>query len=61
MSAELISAVSLAPLPRGMLADGTLYYGPIGEVVVSGALVTCHLCGRPLRSVTVHLRVHGWT
>ena len=61
MSAELISAVSLAPLPMGMLADGTLYYAPIGEVVVNGALVTCHLCGRSLRSVTAHLRVHGWT
>ena len=22
---------------------------------------TCHLCGRSLRSVTAHLRVHGWT
>src|SRR5215471_18369774 len=61
MSAELISAVSLAPLPMGMLVDGTLYYAPIGEVVVTGALVTCHLCGRSLRSVTAHLRVHGWT
>jgi hypothetical protein len=24
-------------------------------------MVTCHLCGRSLRSVTAHLRVHGWT
>ena len=61
MSAELISAVSLPPLPIGLLADGTLYYAPIGEVVVTGALVTCHLCGRSLRSVTAHLRAHGWT
>ena len=61
MSAELISAVSLAPLPMGLLADGTLYYAPIGEVVVTGSLVTCHLCGRSLRSVTAHLRAHGWT
>ena len=38
-----------------------MYYAPIGEVVVSGALVTCHLCGRSLRSVTAHLRAHGWT
>jgi hypothetical protein len=30
----------------GVLADGTLYYAPIGEVVVAGALVTCHLCAR---------------
>ena len=61
MSAELISAVSRSPVPMGVLADGTLYYAPIGEVVVSGPLVTCHLCGRSLRSVTAHLRVHGWT
>src|SRR6516165_8579969 len=61
MSAELISAVFLAPLPMGLLADGTLYYAPIGEVVVTGSLVTCHLCGRSMRSVTAHLRVHGWT
>src|SRR5690242_12166569 len=61
MSAELISAVSRSPVPVGVLADGTLYYAPIGEVVVTGALVTCHLCGRSLRSVTAHLRVHGWT
>jgi hypothetical protein len=61
MSAELISAVSLSPLPVGVLAGGTLYYAPIGAVVVTGALVTCHLCGRLLRSVTAHLRVHGWT
>ena len=61
MSAELISAVSWSRSPVGVLADGTLYYAPIGEVVVAGALVTCHLCGRSLRSVTAHLRVHGWT
>jgi DNA-binding phage protein len=23
--------------------------------------VTCHLCGRSLKSVAAHLRVHGWT
>jgi AraC-like DNA-binding protein len=46
----------------GVLADGTPCYAPIGEVVVvDGSLVTCHLCGRLLRSVTAHLRVHGWT
>ena len=61
MSAELISAVSPSRVPMGVLADGTVYYAPIGEVVVAGALVTCHLCGRSLRSVTAHLRVHGWT
>jgi hypothetical protein len=45
----------------GALADGTPFYAPIGEVVTDGAVVTCHLCGRSLRSVTAHLRVHGWT
>src|SRR6202035_397028 len=46
----------------GVLADGTVHYAPIGEVVVADdALVTCHLCGRLLRSVTAHLRAHGWT
>src|SRR5215468_3297117 len=57
----MITAESRFGSPMGMLADGTLYYAPIGEVVVTGALVTCHLCGRSLRSVTAHLRVHGWT
>ena len=72
MSAVMISAVASPrpALPRcgrpacppvGMLADGTPFYAPIGEVVVDGPLVTCHLCGRALRSVTAHLRVHGWT
>jgi len=28
--------------------------------VVNDALVICHLCGRALRSVTAHLRAHGW-
>jgi hypothetical protein len=46
----------------GVLADGTAFYAPVGEVVlVDQALVTCHLCGRSLRSVTAHLRAHGWT
>src|SRR5260370_15652433 len=61
MSAELISAVSWSRSPVGVLADGTLYYAPIGAVEVAGELVTCHLCGRSLRSVTAHLRAHGWT
>src|SRR5215468_3530686 len=72
MSAVVISAVASPPpaVPRcgrpacppiGMLADGTPFYAPIGEVIVDGPLVTCHLCGRALRSVTAHLRVHGWT
>jgi len=45
----------------GVLADGTAFYAPIGAVIVDNSLVTCHLCGRALRSVTVHLRGHGWT
>ena len=45
-----------------VLADGTPCYAPIGEVViVDGSLVVCHLCGRQLRSVTAHLKSHGWT
>jgi len=73
MSAETVSAVpGPAPVPSrrrgqparsvaGVLADGTACYAPIGEVVIDGALVICHLCGRSLRSVTAHLRAHGWT
>ena len=57
MSVLTISAES----PVGVLADGTPYYAPIGAVIVDGSLVTCHLCGRALRSVTAHLRAHGWT
>jgi lambda repressor-like predicted transcriptional regulator len=46
----------------GVLADGTACYAPFGEVViVDDSLVTCHLCGRSLRSVTAHLKAHGWT
>jgi hypothetical protein len=45
----------------GVLCDGTPYFAPIGQVVSGGALVTCHLCGRELRSVTAHLASHGWT
>src|SRR5215831_12197391 len=73
MSAETISAGpgshSVAQRRRGqpvrpvagVLADGTAFYAPAGEVVTDGPLVICHLCGRSLRSVTAHLRVHGWT
>jgi hypothetical protein len=45
----------------GVLDDGTPFYAAIGEVVTDGARVTCHLCGRSLRSVSAHLRAHGWT
>src|SRR6516225_3198927 len=61
MSVEMISAESWFGSPMGVLADGTACYAPFGEVIVDGALVVCHLCGRSLRSVTAHLRVHGWT
>jgi AraC-like DNA-binding protein len=74
MSAEAFSAAA-APGPTrsrtagrpirpvvAVLADGTACYAPVGEVVViDGTLVTCHLCGRSLRSVTAHLKAHGWT
>jgi AraC-like DNA-binding protein len=45
----------------GVLADGTPCWAPVGEVVIVGPLVICHLCGRGLRSVTAHLKAHGWT
>jgi lambda repressor-like predicted transcriptional regulator len=44
-----------------VLADGTACYAPVGEIVIDGGLVVCHLCGRSLRSVSAHVRVHGWT
>jgi hypothetical protein len=50
----------LRPL-LGLLADGTPCFVPVGEVGTDGQLVICHLCGRSLRSVAAHLRVHGWT
>ena len=52
------------PAPRpvvAVLADGTPAFAPVGEVVVTGTRVICHLCGRALRSVPAHLRVHGYT
>ncbi len=45
----------------GVLADGTPYFAPVGEVVEDGTLVTCHLCGHAFRSVAAHLTSHGWT
>ena len=45
----------------GVLDDGTAFYAPVGEVVTDGPRVTCHLCGRSLRSVTAHLKTHGWS
>src|ERR1700735_950175 len=73
MSAEMISSVpqsrpaAASPPQRGIrpvvgvLDDGTAFYAPIGEVVQDGPRVTCHLCGRALRSVAAHLAWHGWT
>src|SRR5260370_5104846 len=57
----MIIAESRFGSPVGVLDDGTPLYAPMGEVIVDGSLVICHLCGRWLRSVTAHLRVHGWT
>jgi hypothetical protein len=45
----------------GVLDDGTPYFAPLGEIVVDGSRVICHLCGRALRSVVAHLPSHGWT
>ena len=56
------SAPRQAPRPVvAVLADGTPAFAPIGEVIVTGTRVICHLCGRALRSVPAHLRVHGYT
>ena len=68
MSAETNSVVPAARRPGpalapvlAVLADGTPAFAPVGEVVVVDGRVICHLCGRALRSVTAHLRVHGYT
>jgi rubrerythrin len=50
--------------PAGRLADGTPYFGRLGEMAYDheADLAQCHLCGRWLRSVGgTHTRVHGWT
>jgi lambda repressor-like predicted transcriptional regulator len=64
MSAETATAVARSAARRpaaGVLSDGTAFYAPIGEVIVDGSRVVCHLCGRSLRSVAAHLAAHGWT
>ena len=69
MSAEMniVESANRGPAGRmarpvvAVLADGTPAFAPIGEVVITDARVVCHLCGRALRSVTAHLRVHGYT
>lgn len=45
----------------GVLPDGTAHFAPLGTVLRDGPRLCCHLCGRWFRSVTVHLRSHGWT
>jgi hypothetical protein len=63
-AAQPAASGQAAPRSRavlGMLADGTSYFVPLGEVGSDGPLVVCHLCGRSFRSVAAHLRVHGWT
>ena len=45
----------------GVLPDGIPFYAPIGEVLADDSRIACHLCGRRFRSVTAHLRAHGWT
>ena len=49
------------PDAAGMLPDGTVYFAPIGVVEADEDLVRCHLCGSWRRSVSGHLRAHGWT
>jgi hypothetical protein len=43
----------------GVLDDGTPFYVPLGEVIVDGSRVVCHLCGRALLSVAAHPAWHG--
>src|ERR1700760_4668219 len=57
---QLRAARAVRPV-AGVLGDGTPFYAPIGEVVTDGVTVTCHLCGRSLKSVSAHLSAHGWT
>src|ERR1700722_18481850 len=64
MAAEMATAAARSAARRraaGVLRDGTAFYAPIGEVVVDGSRVVCHLCGRSLRSVAAHLAAHGWS
>ncbi|MFB9179118.1 MucR family transcriptional regulator [Dactylosporangium sucinum] len=36
-------------------------FAPVGQLLVDGDRVCCHLCGRWFLSVASHLRHHGWT
>lgn len=60
-AARAARAARLARPVTGVLADGTPFFAPVGDVVLDGPRVICHLCGRPWRSVTAHLRAHGRT
>lgn len=61
--AKVVTLGKGAPLRaiKGVLDDGTAFFAPFGEVITDGDLVCCHLCGQMFRSVTAHLRSHGWT
>src|SRR5262245_22125720 len=48
-------------VPQGRLFDGTEFFAPIGQLLVDGDRVCCHLCGSWFLSVAPHLRVHGWS
>ncbi len=72
MSAEMAASPATAPQSPSrrdrlirpvvdVLPDGTVCYAPLGEVIVDGTHVVCHLCGRRFRSVAAHLASHGWT
>ena len=67
MCADPADSPLARPTPRecrpvaGVLADGTPYFAPVGQVVADGTQVTCHLCGKTFRSVAAHLASHGWT
>jgi hypothetical protein len=60
-SAALAGAGPPGSAVLGVLADGTPYFAPIGQIIADDSRVTCHLCGRQLRSVAAHLASHGWT
>lgn len=59
--AALAAPVRMIRPVAGTLADGTAFFAPVGEVVLDGGRVACHLCGRLFKSVTAHLPAHGWT
>ncbi len=69
-SARIDAAAPLGTRPadiadHGVLADGTVYYGKLGEVAYDPVedRVQCHLCGQWLRWTggSHIIRRHGWT